>query len=174
MDGAKSSKLAEFTALAHLLSLRNGGPIEQPSLDDSEDAYDVCEGESEVSNVTARPELLSSFRSEGILRRFLDRLSEILAVEKGGRFVSAAVLREGEKEECVDIWVARNSAFRAEDYNLLTTFERAMTSIAKGREGGGSAVCYLRNGVLIVESQTRKVLHTAFGMRSSCIPNHVP
>ena len=174
MDETKSNKLAEFTALAHLLSLRNDGAIDPPSFDDSEDSEYVCESETEASNSTVCPGLLSSFGDESILRRFLDRLSEILAVEKGGRFVAAAVLRESEKEESVEIWVARNSAFRAEDRELLTTIEKKWTAIAKGGAGGNSAACYVRHGVLIVESQIWRVLRTAFGTQCSCIPNHVP
>lgn len=140
MEKAKPCNLAKFTALAHLLSLRNNGATESPAVKSFESADYVLESSSEASTCTTCPELLSSSREDGILRRLLNRLSELLAVEKRGPFVSAAMLREDEKEDCADIWVARNSGFSEKDHSLMNTIAKAMTTVAKGIEGVCSSV----------------------------------
>ncbi|KAL1640218.1 hypothetical protein SLS58_007169 [Diplodia intermedia] len=134
MDEDKSNRLTEFTALAHLLFLRNNGAIESTSIDECEGSSCISNDDSETSTYTAHPGILSRSRDEKIFQRLLNRLSELLAVEKGGRFVSAAVLQENEKEEHVDIWVARNGGFGRDDHVLLSGLEQAMTSIAKCAE----------------------------------------
>lgn len=135
-EPATNASLAELTALAHLLALRNGGPIALSSCDDAEDADSEDDSDAHSLISTAHPASLSHSRDDGIRKRFLNRISELLATEKHGRCVSAAMCREDEKEGHVDVWVARNGGVAGnEDFELFGLIGGAMTAVAKGHEG---------------------------------------
>ncbi|KAK3046078.1 hypothetical protein LTR09_012416 [Extremus antarcticus] len=102
--------LEDLATYIDLLSLRAGSPFDNTC----PEAIDLVE-EDEPSDLeacanTARQDDLSE--SRGNLReRFLNRLSELFAAERNGRSVTAAVLREVERDNHVEIWLARNDGF---------------------------------------------------------------
>lgn len=102
-----------FEAYTKLLRLRNGGQVEEPT--------DFSELPSEPSNTTElsdaeyaesiQANTLSRFTDYDKLKKaFLDRLSELVAYEKGGRFVSASLMIEW--PDRVDVLLAKNNGFK--------------------------------------------------------------
>ncbi|KAL6701647.1 hypothetical protein J3F84DRAFT_355391 [Trichoderma pleuroticola] len=113
-----------FEAYAKLLRLKNGGQIEEASnfseiLDEEID----LEKPDDTDSVNAIAFL--SLDERKIKRAFLDRLSELIAHEKGGYHVSSSLMIEW--PDRVDILVARNNGFREGDVSL-----RMLETIASG------------------------------------------
>ncbi|KAF2806940.1 uncharacterized protein BDZ99DRAFT_573630 [Mytilinidion resinicola] len=79
---------AHFTALANLLSLRNGGQVEEAWLPD---------------------DVLEEYYDDELKKKFLDCLAEFAANRKGGRAVVATAMKES--EDSVTLWIARNEGF---------------------------------------------------------------
>ena len=83
----------EFTALACLLSLRNSGQLDPHAIDDEEDLDELDRFHSDdASVVTTSTDLIAQAEPDGLKKRFLDRLAELLAKEKGGTHVASAVI----------------------------------------------------------------------------------
>ena len=135
----------EFTALACLLSLRNSGQLDPHAIDDEEDLDELDRFHSDdASVVTTSTDLIAQAEPDGLKKRFLDRLAELLAKEKGGTHVASAVIRDESQEgRRVDIWVARNCGFekcrgtvKTADEVLLEKVRMALGSHSQPYFGG--------------------------------------
>ncbi|OJJ02479.1 hypothetical protein ASPVEDRAFT_29058 [Aspergillus versicolor CBS 583.65] len=126
LEGWDKSK---FEAYAKLLRLKNGGQIEEAS-DSTERAHEqeISDPDSPDS-VNVKP--LSRFDETKLKRSFLDRLSELVANEKGGHYVSASLMVEW--PDRVDVLVARNTGFRKNNpsVQLLETIASSLRGISK-------------------------------------------
>ena len=104
----------EFTSLACLLSLRLGGRP-SPQAADSVDELDELDGlnndDTNGSIGTASTDLIRQSKLDDLRKRFLDRLAELLAREKGGTHVASAFMNNESQEARINIWVARNCGF---------------------------------------------------------------
>lgn len=130
---------SQVSSLANLLSLRNGGGLDPASVDDFDELDDQVDDELQSCADTTIADRLASNRDDGLRQQFLNRLSELLARDKGGRYVSCAALRENETEERVDIWVARNCGFKKrsetsddDDNVLMKTLETILSLVSEG------------------------------------------
>lgn len=126
LEGWDKSK---FEAYAKLLRLKNGGQIEEAS-DSTEraDEQEISDLDSPDS-VNVKP--LSRFDETKLKRSFLDRLSELVANEKGGQHVSASLMVEW--PDRVDVLVAKNTGFRESDPSVqfLETIASSLRGISK-------------------------------------------
>lgn len=134
--------LSEFSSLANLLSLRNGGGLDPTSVDNFDELDDQTDNVLQSHADTTSADFLAPYQNDGLRQQFLNRLSELLAREKGGKHVSGAILRENETEGSVDIWVARNCSLKernratdSSDNDLLRTLEETLSSVSKGEPG---------------------------------------
>jgi hypothetical protein len=102
-----------FSALANLLSIRQGKQVELLPLDD------------------VQPD---SGGDRKLKMRFLDRFAELVSCEPGSEHVSCAMLREGEGG--AEIWVARNDGIaRYADTVFFLQFEGLMSEVRRSEEG---------------------------------------
>ncbi|KAJ5998540.1 hypothetical protein N7451_006350 [Penicillium sp. IBT 35674x] len=62
---------------------------------------------------------------EVLWEKFLNSISELLAHTKGGKHVTAAALRE--KEDSIEIDLARNTGFRCEDQEYISSLARFLS-----------------------------------------------
>ena len=136
----------QVSSLANLLSLRNGGGLDPASVDDFDELDDQMADDLRSCADTTAAELLTSNQNDALRQQFLNRLSELLARDKGGSYVSCAALRENETEGRVDIWVARNCGLKKrselsddDDNVLLRTLERTLISVSE-REHGSAPI----------------------------------
>ncbi|KAI9849140.1 MAG: hypothetical protein M1837_005370 [Sclerophora amabilis] len=136
---------ARFVALTNLLSLRNGGQMETPELDQDEDPVEeASDGEEAFSEAdTEHPCALAESGHEELKTRFLDRLAEIVSrerpsggsnVERGrkGSFVACTTLREAEDD--VYIYVTRNNGLDVKDMHFFSKLENLLPKMSR-REG---------------------------------------
>ena len=159
-------KLREFTVFAQLLSLRNGGQMGIAQLDEFDQLDSPADDESIVSLNTTAADRGFDARDLGLRKRFLDRLSELLAYERGGDHVSCAVLREDEAEGRVDIWVARNTGFHSkgksgqgnsrDDFAMIEMLEETVGTVATGQPG--KPVIYMYHELMKIVKELSKVL----------------
>ncbi|SMR61076.1 unnamed protein product [Zymoseptoria tritici ST99CH_1E4] len=141
-----ATALVELATLINLLFLRAGNVInsaapENFGLDadlDTDDGDGDDSSDSEVSANTAQRDELSQAHGH-LRRRFLNRLAELFAAERNGRFVTAAVFREEEHEARVDVWLARNNGFEThKDKKMIAAVETALNQLANEREWGAT------------------------------------
>lgn len=119
-----------FEAYAKLLGLKNGGQIEEAS--DFKGIADEEEESSESDSAASENvEPSSQFNENKLKRAFLDRLSELIANEKGGHHVSASLMIEW--PDRVDILVAKNTGFKEKDpvVQLLEAIESSLRDISR-------------------------------------------
>lgn len=119
-----------FEAHAKLLGLKNGGQIEEAS--DFEGTADEEKESSESDSAASENvEPSSQFNENKLKRAFLDRLSELVANEKGGHHVSASLMIEW--PDRVDVLVARNTGFKEKDpvVQLLEAIESSLRDISR-------------------------------------------
>jgi hypothetical protein len=122
-------EFAKVVWVSHILSYWNPytTPMSEKPLqpkiiptDDDED-YDDS---PEIDNTSTHTAVLAV--GDEILReKFLDSISELLTHTKGGKHVTAAALRE--KEDSIEIDIARNTRFRREDKNYLSSRVRFLS-----------------------------------------------
>ncbi|KPM42451.1 hypothetical protein AK830_g4100 [Neonectria ditissima] len=106
---------SRFEAYAKLLRLRNGGQIEEAShfsekADEQMELADLNDTDSIDMNT------LSPINNNKLKRSFLDRLSELVANEKGGPYVSSSLMIEW--PDRVDILVAKNNGIKEGDPSI--------------------------------------------------------
>ena len=136
------SVLASLATLVNLLSLRNGGPVDLAK--SSSMGFDTDGGidgdPDDLSSDSGRFHEIAGVSAdslEELRRRFLDRLAELCAAGRNGASVTATMLREVEREDHVDIWLARNGGFRAaEDKEIIQVTETMLDQIAGGLDPG--------------------------------------
>ncbi|KAL7912931.1 hypothetical protein GGI35DRAFT_476750 [Trichoderma velutinum] len=126
MNGLDKSR---FEAYAKLLRLKNGGQIE-PTSDFSELHDEGIELDKSDDTDSANANVFPLFDERKLKRAFLDRLSELIANEKGGRHVSSSLMIEW--PDRVDILVARNNGFRGGDVilRMLDTIASSLRDIS--------------------------------------------
>ncbi|KAF8543179.1 hypothetical protein BDD12DRAFT_874962 [Trichophaea hybrida] len=120
---------ARFLALANLLSLRNGGQLELPTVyDGAADADTDADIEHiSVCDTNIVDELAEeSCIPEQLKMQFLDRLAEVMSTKKGGTHVACATMTE--TDDTTTIFVARNGSFGVEDTECFRTFERCLSA----------------------------------------------
>lgn len=132
-----ATPLKDLATLIDLLSLRAGNPI-RPTISDvvELDSDDLLEEGHDFSDVGESDKPVDQDGEQrpfdSLRRRFLDRIAELFAAERNGSFVTAAVLREVEREDRVDIWVARNNGFKEnKDKEMITATELALNKLAR-------------------------------------------
>ena len=127
--GLRGLDKARFDAYARLLRLRNGGQIEEATdfagLPDEEDPADPDDDDSVNAGILSRSD------ETRLKKAFLDRLSELVANEKGGAFVSAALMIEW--PDRVDILVTKNNGIKEGDpcRDMLETLASSLRVIAR-------------------------------------------
>ena len=128
---------ARFDAYAKLLSLRNGGQVE-----DLSEMDDIIDDPSAIPNddesVRANP-ADSGATATKLKRAFLDRLSELMANAKGGYHVSASLMIEW--PDHVDVLVARNNGIKLGDpaVQVLETISTVLQQVARLGSAGSSS-----------------------------------
>ncbi|KAL7803693.1 hypothetical protein V8C44DRAFT_343588 [Trichoderma aethiopicum] len=121
---------SRFEAYAKLLRLKTGGQVEEASnfsqMPDEELESDTLDDADSVN-----ADAFSMFDEKKLKRALLDRLSELVANEKGGYHVSSSLMIEW--PDRVDILVARNNGFREADATLrmLDTIASSLRDISR-------------------------------------------
>jgi hypothetical protein len=139
-----SDELAHVVWASVILSLQNpyttttsgddSSHRNQESLDKDRE-YDE---DSDTESVDDSAEDLASIEAgqlagtgDRLRQKFLDCISELLAYTKGGKYVTATALRE--KEDQVEVDIARNSDFTTSDTEYLALLERFLAMQGDGR-----------------------------------------
>ncbi|KAI1466229.1 uncharacterized protein F4812DRAFT_452089 [Daldinia caldariorum] len=124
LDGLDKSR---FEAYTKLLSLRNGGQVDDAIIFDAcEAGPDAIESAEDSDSVTGQP--LTNFDNDKLKRAFLDRLSEILSQTRGGYHVAAALMVEN--IEAPEVTVAKNSGLKQTDKDFVTALEKVLRRLA--------------------------------------------
>lgn len=124
-----SDEFARVVWASHILSYLNPNTIttldetissNQQSTDDSanDDEEEEPSDDSDLEETSVNNQLLTT-GSETIREKFLNCICDILSHTKGSKFVTAAALRE--KEDSVEIDLARNDGFDAKDDEYLSS-----------------------------------------------------
>ncbi|PTB65734.1 hypothetical protein BBK36DRAFT_1202535 [Trichoderma citrinoviride] len=127
IDGLDRSR---FEAYAKLLRLKNGGQVEKASsFSEAPDEETEADMLDDTDSVNANA--ISMFDEKKLKRAFLDRLSELVANEKGGYHVSSSLMIEW--PDRIDILVARNNGFKKADATLrmLETITSSLRDISR-------------------------------------------
>jgi hypothetical protein len=121
----------QFKALTKLLRLRYHGQVEPPSRFD-ELQHDAKTDDDSVfdDDDSTKALTLTDFDPDRLRRVFLDRLAELVANEKGGRHVAAAMMVNGQDK--VDVFIARNDKFRPKDVTFIEQTGALLRLIAHG------------------------------------------
>lgn len=124
-----------FEAYAKLLRLKTGGQVEKAS-NFSQMPDEELESDTLNDADSVKANAISIFDERKLKRAFLDRLSELVANEKGGYHVSSSLMIEW--PDRVDILVARNNGFRGADATLrmLDTVESSLRDISRLASSG--------------------------------------
>lgn len=138
-SGLDGWDMSRFEAYAKLLLLKNGRQIE-----DAWDFTEIIGEQTEFIHLdgteSVNVDVLSGFRDDELKRAFLDRLSELVANEKGGRHVSSSLMVEW--PDRVDVLVARNTGLknRASTVKILETIGLHLRDISRFDRRGSSCV----------------------------------
>ncbi|KAH0530304.1 hypothetical protein TsFJ059_004941 [Trichoderma semiorbis] len=126
IDGLDKSRCEAY---AKILGLKNGGQTgEASNFAEILDEEAELEKPDDTDSVNANASL--SFDEKKLKRALLDRLSELIANEKGGHHVSSSLMIEW--PDRVDILVAKNNGFREEHVALrmLKTIASSLRDIS--------------------------------------------
>lgn len=99
-------------------------PKHTPSDDETTDDDEDYDDSPDIDNTSTDTALLA-VGDEALREKFLNGISELLAHTKGGKHVTAAALRE--KEDSIEIDIARNTGFEREDNNYLSSLACFLT-----------------------------------------------
>ncbi|GFF25003.1 hypothetical protein IFM46972_01247 [Aspergillus udagawae] len=131
-----SNKFVHVVWASHILSFLNpytsttsekhSQPDQEVDDEDREDFEDDID--QDFTSVDAQP---LSANSEVLRQKFLDCVCELLSHTKGGRFVTAAALRE--KEDEVEVDIARNEGLNADDTAYLDSLMQFLAIQARGK-----------------------------------------
>jgi hypothetical protein len=138
--------LADLTNLINLLALRANSPIRPAVLDTLEQGFSAGSGsgdelglvdDEDFADTTDQDQLRQSHSCDKLRERFLDRFAELFAAERNGHFVAAAVLREAECEDRLDIWLARNNGFStSRDKEMIKAIEDEFNKLSRDTDRG--------------------------------------
>ena len=138
-----------FEAYVKLLLLKSGRQIEEPS-----DLTEIVEEQAESLDLqnsdSIDVNILSMCDEDKLKRAFLDRLSELVANEKGGDHVSSSLMVEW--PDRVEILVAKNNGFKEKNnqndpkknikkdhsVEILETIQSSLREISKLDRRGSS------------------------------------
>ncbi|KAF3483671.1 uncharacterized protein GIQ15_02995 [Arthroderma uncinatum] len=136
----------KFEAYAKILRLKNGGQIEE-AVDFTELADEQAEIPDLESTSSVNVDILSRFNEDKLNRAFLDRLSELIAHQKGGYYVSSSLMIEW--PDRVDILVARNNGFKEKDprVQILETIASSLRDISQLNSQGMSYLSLFFYGI---------------------------
>ncbi|KAF7122850.1 hypothetical protein CNMCM5793_000960 [Aspergillus hiratsukae] len=129
-----SNEFVHVVWASHILSLLNpytstaSGKYSQPDqVADDEDGEDFDDDiDQDFISVDAQP---LSANSEVLRQKFLDCVCELISHTKGGKFVTAAALRE--KEDEVEVDIARNNGLNADDEEYLDSLKQFLAMQAR-------------------------------------------
>jgi hypothetical protein len=143
LDGWDKSRFEAFTKL---LLLKSGRQVEEAS-----EFIDIPSEETESSDLqsvdSVNLDLLSRFNEDKLKRAFLDRISELVANEKGGHHVSSSLMIEWPDK--VDVLVSRNAGLKKNASNvemlgiIALSLRRISTLDRRGR-------CYVPSQKLMI------------------------
>jgi hypothetical protein len=129
----------QLSALANLLLIREGDQLDPDATNNFEELGDLTD---DASVDTIRTDVLSLAQNESLRKRFLDRIAELFAKDAGGLHVSCTAIRENEKEERVDVWIARNSGIIKADgsiekpvSDLIAKLKQVLPAASAGNAG---------------------------------------
>jgi hypothetical protein len=112
-----SPELAHVVWASHILSYLNCYTETAPDRDEETNLEEEEEDE-DSETATQDTDLLTPYDAD-IRSKFLNCVAELLSHSKGGAAVTATALRE--KEDSVEVDLARNSGFRAADKKYLAS-----------------------------------------------------
>lgn len=138
--GVKGLDKSRFEAYAKLLRLKNGGQIKEASnFSEMPDEETELDKPDDTDSVNVNEFLL--FDKRKLKRAFLDRLSELVANEKGGHHVSSSLMIEW--PDRVDVLVAKNNGFRKGDGTIcmLETIASSLRDISALDSSGLISLC---------------------------------
>ena len=92
-----------------------------PSEDDGEEDF---EGNLDANEISHNQAATLGAYDEPIREKFLNRIAELLSHTTGGKYVTVAALRE--KEDRVEVDIARNSPFESRDLVYLASLSSFM------------------------------------------------
>ncbi|KAK0721105.1 hypothetical protein B0H67DRAFT_609555 [Lasiosphaeris hirsuta] len=122
--------------MAHVVQqpLSSNDPVPDILPEDNGDSEDDLDDDPDIDSIIASeaPDHLTA-HDEPIRRKFLNCVAELLAHTKGGKHVTATALRE--KENSVEVDVAKNTPFSVEDDKWLASLSHFL---AKGGGGRGT------------------------------------
>lgn len=129
-----------FTALANLLSLRNGGQAEPASLPDGVLEADPNDDWDAASVDTRKVHQISDSGHDRLKRKFLDCLAEFATNMRSGKTVACTAMKEA--EDNVTVWIARNEGFPDQEKSLFSRLSALLSSLScsKGKCSCISAV----------------------------------
>jgi hypothetical protein len=126
-------EVAKVVWASHILSYWN--PYTTPLSDkplqpkysafDDETTDDEDYGDNPDIDKTSTDTTILTVGDEVLREKFLNSISELLAHTKGGKHVTAAALRD--KDDSIEIDIARNTGFKLEDKNYLSSLTRFLT-----------------------------------------------
>ncbi|KAI0198238.1 hypothetical protein F4808DRAFT_436933 [Astrocystis sublimbata] len=135
LDGKDRSR---FRAYSTLLHLQTNGQVHDPyrgiaddnvhekETGDKTDIDDETDGDDDVGSTDL--DLLTCFDDGSLKDMFLDRIAEVASRAKGGRYVAAAIMREGEK--AVEVSITRNEGFDDKDQEFFKALEVTLRHIS--------------------------------------------
>lgn len=157
-DEKTSDEFARVVWASHILSYLN--PYTITTLDETvtshrrsidEDTNDEeneeLEGDSDLEKISVNNQLLTT-GNENIREKFLNCICDLLAHTKGPKFVTTAALRD--KEDSIEIDLARNDGFDASDDEYLSSLARFLAIEDEGKydefnRSGGFVLLILLN-----------------------------
>lgn len=139
-------EMQKLSAPSNLLSFRNCGQLDPEAINDTPKAtyghQEAINGSGKRNEPTndssadsAQTAIPRQISNDDLRKRFLDGLSELIGNDKGGNYVSCAVMRENETNRCADIWIARNMGFVKKDFTLLNMLGEVLKSVTEGSSG---------------------------------------
>ena len=137
-----------FSGLANLLALRNGGqqePLAEDLMnlgDDDLRLEDEAASDS-LSLASARVQIIATSGHGSLKSHFLDRLAELMSRAKGGAHVACTAMRE--REDDITLWVTRNTGFKAVDKEFVEKFQAMLQSISRREANGSESECTTTN-----------------------------
>ena len=164
---------SRFEAYAKLLRLRNGGQVEEAS-----DFSEISDEQMELAELddtdSVHVNTLSQFDDNSLKRAILDRLSELVANEKGGAYVSSSVMIEW--PDRVDIFVARNNGIKEGDsvLHMLENLASSLRDITRLDLSGLSRLPFSRRGELITAHLDPVAIETMENLWTSLVRSYSP
>ncbi|CAI7639200.1 unnamed protein product [Penicillium pancosmium] len=134
-------------------------PKHEPSDDETTDDEGDYEDGPQFDSTSTDTAVLAT-GDEVLREKFLNSISELLAHRKGGKYVTAAALRE--KEDSIEVDIARNTEFEPKDSDYLSSLARFLHRQGEPRSSlnlrvrGCHGKCHPLWGIPLLNSNTMK------------------